>query len=131
MSGDEQVLEDLEAQWGQARGYDRMALMMGSHPETAIFRRFLALSAENLLYLQAEINDLETDFHEAQKADRESSLAARREYQMNWYQLQSSVDVDGSGTHDGTQWTLALEIRQKLKYYRISSQPWIFLVPTR
>ena len=41
------------------RGYPRLAALMGSYQETAIFRRFGKLNMLNLLSLQAELTDLE------------------------------------------------------------------------
>jgi hypothetical protein len=40
-------------------GYPKLARHMGASPEIAIFRRFGALNAQNLLYLQAELVHLE------------------------------------------------------------------------
>jgi hypothetical protein len=40
-------------------GYPKLSRLMAFYPEVAIFRRFGALNAENLLYLQAELQDLE------------------------------------------------------------------------
>jgi hypothetical protein len=40
-------------------GYTKLASVMGKNPELAIFRRFSALNAKNLLYLQAEHVNLE------------------------------------------------------------------------
>ncbi len=42
-------------------GYDLLGRLMGEVPETGIFRPFIALSSENLLYLQAELATLEVD----------------------------------------------------------------------
>ncbi len=42
-------------------GYTALALLMGRVPEVAIFRRFSTLNARNLLYLQAELVQLEDD----------------------------------------------------------------------
>ena len=41
-------------------GYAKLASFMASDSEFAIFRRFGALNAQNLLYYQAELMDLET-----------------------------------------------------------------------
>jgi hypothetical protein len=39
-------------------GYTKLAIQMGQYSEMAIFRRFGALNAQNLLYLQAELVQL-------------------------------------------------------------------------
>jgi hypothetical protein len=41
------------------QGYPMLAAYMGLTPETNIFRRFSILNARNLLYLQAELTNLE------------------------------------------------------------------------
>jgi len=43
------------------KGYPKLAGQIELCPETAIFRRFGALNAENLLYFQAELVWLETE----------------------------------------------------------------------
>lgn len=48
----------------RAEGYDRLGLMMGMLPEMTAFRRFGALSAEDLLYRQAELMELERSLRE-------------------------------------------------------------------
>lgn len=95
-------------------GYPKLATLMGHSPEVAIFRRFNTLNARNLLYLQAELVDLETRLEEASRADAESSNLDRRRHDRHWPSLSESVTTpDGNST----QWTLALQIREKLKEY--------------
>ncbi|KAI0479761.1 hypothetical protein F4859DRAFT_529914 [Xylaria cf. heliscus] len=54
-------------------GYTKLAEYMGQQPQLAIFRRFGTLANANLLYLQAEIAELELRLKDVQKQDRESS----------------------------------------------------------
>ena len=44
------------------RGYPKLANLMGSYPESAIFRRFGRLNALTLLSYQAELVDLEHQY---------------------------------------------------------------------
>jgi hypothetical protein len=52
-------------------GYPRLAAFMNSDDDGAIFRRFGTLYTRNLLYLQAEIVDLEAQLLELDSLDAE------------------------------------------------------------
>ncbi len=107
---------DVEAQNPRPRkgGYDLLGRLMGDVPETGIFRSFAALSAENLLYLQAELATLETDWRETQEANRISLDVVKQQRIYNWDKLRHSEYADD----EENQWDTALEIREKLKEYR-------------
>lgn len=45
-------------------GYAKLASLMGAHPAVIFIPRFGALTAQNLLYLQAELDQLEPEFRE-------------------------------------------------------------------
>jgi hypothetical protein len=115
---------DLEAQRAatdtERRGYSLLGRLMGDYPGVAIFRSFSSFSAENLLYLQAELVALEDDLRQAQKEDRTSPHRERRQYGVNWTQLNESLEREdsSSGREDGTQWATILDMREKLKEYR-------------
>ncbi|KAK0620693.1 hypothetical protein B0T14DRAFT_567423 [Immersiella caudata] len=95
-------------------GYTRLASLMGAHPEMAILRRFGSLNVLNLLYLQAELTNLENELHCAARVDSESGHPDRAEYSRDWETLRNSVaDEDG----DPTQWKLMLQVREKLVEY--------------
>jgi hypothetical protein len=51
-------------------GYAQLASLMGAHPEVAVFRRFGALNAQNLLYLQAELTHLELELRSTAGANK-------------------------------------------------------------
>ncbi|KAF2741505.1 hypothetical protein EJ04DRAFT_547840 [Polyplosphaeria fusca] len=96
------------------RGYNVLASFMGAYPEMAIFRRFGALNARNILYLQAEITDLETQLLNAEKSDIESKHQDRSIYSRDWRTLSESLEAaDG----DSTQWKIFLHLREKLHEY--------------
>ena len=85
---------------------------MGLLPETAIFRRFGALNAQNLLYFQAELVFLEKQLRELELSDNKDPHGMKSQYALDWYWLSQSVD-DG----DDKQWKLARKIRATLREY--------------
>ena len=96
----------------KVHGYPRLAGKIEIRPEFAIFRRFGALNAENLLYLQAELTDLENSLRQQQKVDSESGHPRKSIYSRSWYPLSISAKHG-----DTTQLDIVLEIRKKLKAY--------------
>ena len=99
-------------------GYPKMGLLMGKCPEYAILRRFGALNAENLLYLQAELKVLETKLRMYQEADRNSGHDERKIYSLDWETLENSGNnATTTSGNDGNQWKTILTIREKLKEY--------------
>lgn len=93
-------------------GYPKLADAMNLTPEMAIFRRFGELNALNLLYLQAELMDIEQQLKEAQIADHASSNEHKSLYSKNWWYLSASAQ-DG----DDEQLRLAEVAREKLEKY--------------
>lgn len=93
-------------------GYRRLAVLMSRNPEMAIFRSFKTLNVQNILYLQAELNELETISEKLHQYDRASSHPKRRSNHKNWYYLSHSK-MDGNDE----QWQNALDIRAKLHEY--------------
>lgn len=84
---------------------------MNLYPEIAVFRRFGNLNALNLLYLQAELQDLEQSLHRLQVRDSNSPAGAAL-HSVNWWYLAHSQDSENS-----EQWQLFQKIREKLKEY--------------
>ena len=126
---------DLEAQDDPRtrgiEGYAHMGRLMGERPDVAIFRSFSAFSAENLLYLQAELVALENDLRVAQASDKTSLHAQRRRYGVDWMRLSGSLEEETSehrGADDGMQWATVLEMRAKLKEYRACLFPFRTMV---
>lgn len=101
-----------------AEGYDRLGRLMGRHPETTAFRRFGELAAEDLLYRQAELVELERSLREYQKADKESGNKTRQGYALSWNRIQASSEEDAQSGHNSSQLETILEIREKLERYR-------------
>ena len=98
-------------------GYAKIASIMGSHPEVAILRRFGALNAQNLLYLQAELVALEQDLRAISAKDSTSNEQNRTKYSRDWYTLSRSQNQTTGGEDAGKQWQTILQIRAKLKEY--------------
>lgn len=104
-------------------GYAKLASLMGANPEVAILRRFGAMNAQNLLYLQAELVALENELRDDADQDSASDDRDRERYSRCW-DLLSRSDDNGSGGDEtvGQQWQTMLRIREKLKEYS-SSKP--------
>lgn len=93
-------------------GYPKFAELMNVIPETTIFRRFGALNALNLLYLQAELIHIERDLRDTQISDNQSPEGYKSLYARNWYFLENS-EQDG----DKEQLQLVERAREKLEKY--------------
>ncbi|KPI43696.1 uncharacterized protein AB675_6190 [Cyphellophora attinorum] len=92
-------------------GYAKIAERISKHPELGIYRRFGALNAQNILYLQAEIHELEADLRNYAEEDAAQPRDSERsKYSRNWHKLSSSND-------DRRQWNTVCLIREKLKEY--------------
>lgn len=89
------------------RGYHRLAHLMGNFSETAIFRRFSTLNMVNLLTLQAELLDLETQLHDIWSEDGERDI--EKNYAVNLFAMIRSPN--------SMQAQMATIIRDKLKEY--------------
>lgn len=101
-------------------GYPRLAHLMGSDPALAIFRRYGSLNAQNMLYMQAELNELESELHAVASEDRFSGHTEKERYSREWWRL---ARAQGG---DSLQWKKCLEIRTKLREYSanvLSSTP--------
>ena len=92
------------------RGYAKVAQLMASHNELAIFRRFQELNMRNLLYLQAELSHLEAELRDIVEADTKYPECANNSY--DWWSLTQAEDCGGA-----EQWDKILEIREKLDKY--------------
>lgn len=95
-------------------GYPHLARKIGAQPEYSIYRRFGALHAENILYLQAELADLEKRLQEQQQLDSASTQGRKSKYSLNWYWLRESNSAQDGDTK---QIDLILQIRQTLNEY--------------
>ncbi len=90
-------------------GYPKVAAFMGLKPGFNIFRRFGALNARNLLYMQAELNELELELQEIAIEDATCEDPKRLLYATRWRDLNEG--------RDDVQWKMVLRIRERLKEY--------------
>lgn len=102
----------------EVQGYPQLAHHMGTISDSLIFRRFASLNAKNLLYLQAELMNLETKLRKYELADSRCSGSNRSTYGRDWYWLSRSAE-DGSTK----QWRTVLSIRKKLRIYSEDERP--------
>jgi len=68
-------------------GYTKLAALMGAYPEVAIVRRFAALQMQRILYLQAELVDLESQLRDIEEGDRLSGDEERQDCAFDWLAL--------------------------------------------
>lgn len=91
-------------------GYWKVANLMATRDELAILRRFRSLNMQNLLYLQAEIINLQDELMKL--ASRDSGVPGREFHDKDWWSLANGLE-DG----DRDQWKKILELREKLETY--------------
>ena len=94
------------------KGYNKLAILMSKNPEVAILRRFGTLNMLNLLYLQAELAELERKFETAYLDDAVSNNADVREFCKSMVALRKSKDGP-----NGDQLEQFLAIQGKLEKY--------------
>lgn len=86
---------------------------MGESPALTIFRRYGTLNAQNILYMQAEINELEKELQDISSEDRYSSNSEKQRFSREWWRL---ARAQGG---DSLQWKKFLELREKLDEYSL------------
>jgi hypothetical protein len=105
------TLEELADELGPPRGYPQVATFMGTHPELAMVRRFRGLNARNLLYLQAELVQVEIELLECEKKDAQDKVDKRKNnYSKNFAWLLKHKQGN-------RQYELIERMRGKLKEY--------------
>jgi hypothetical protein len=92
-------------------GYPQFARFIGTKKGYAIFRRFAALNARNLLYLQVELLELEDELDKIEEAN--SKDEDLRLIQFSTLHLRA-YDDDHKG---GQQYKIVMLLREKLKQY--------------
>ncbi|KAF7449413.1 hypothetical protein Ptr902_03331 [Pyrenophora tritici-repentis] len=75
-------------------GYPKLAARTEVQPELAIYRRFGAMNAQNLLYYQAELVDLEVKLRAQQVRDDKDRKGQKTKYAKTWFRLEDSEDDD-------------------------------------
>jgi hypothetical protein len=95
-------------------GYAQIAWRMSAYPDLAIVRRFQELNVQNVLYLQAELCDLEEQLRKQEETDSASQSQTQRWNARSWRSLQKGSALPGG---DDSKWQLVLLVREKLKEY--------------
>ncbi|KAL8988652.1 MAG: hypothetical protein Q9169_008518, partial [Polycauliona sp. 2 TL-2023] len=94
--------------------YTKLAAMMANHAEAGIFRRFDNLNIKNLLYMQAELVDLEDELHDIESEDKKSRDPNVILFASSMQALRKST---GTGTKHSIQWVKYKEVREKIHAY--------------
>ena len=93
-------------------GYPRLAERIAVKPETGIYRRFDALNARRILYLQAELCILEKKLQQREEKDNRATTGKGPEYATD-YQIMLEAPVN---VHH-PQLELIQEMQDKLEQY--------------
>ncbi|KAJ4556444.1 hypothetical protein HRR78_002105 [Exophiala dermatitidis] len=111
---------------GTLKGYPKAARLMEQFPDAAIFRKFTALTAFQLMSLQAELLDLEDQLWQTCKDDDASQDEKTRKRTRQFFTLHKSRAPDDD------QLKLLRRSRQKVQEYCASkSTPEIRAIETR
>lgn len=79
-------------------------------PETGIYRRFDALNARRILYLQAELCAIEKDLQDREKKDNRDPRGQRSDFASDY---ESMLEA----TEDNPQLDLVKKMQDKLEQY--------------
>jgi hypothetical protein len=96
------------------KGYPKIAARMSLIPETAMFRRFGALNALNLLYLQSDLAYIEKELEELECEDSKCNIGKRNRYAQNIRFLNTASIARDGGTK---QRELVMRMRETLHQY--------------
>ncbi|KAI1360641.1 hypothetical protein F5Y08DRAFT_331433 [Xylaria arbuscula] len=88
----------------------------GQQPQLAIFRRFASLTNANLLYLQAEIAELEVRLQEVQTKDSQLNREPGERGFHSWFKLSESADFD-PGSLEREPYELIMKLRELMAQY--------------
>jgi hypothetical protein len=91
-------------------GYPRLAGQISRHAQYGIYRSFAALNAQNLLYMQAEIHELEDELRRTEKADSLCTDDIRPNICGNW----TFLDLSKNEADACKQYNLFMRIRALL-----------------
>jgi hypothetical protein len=97
---------------GQVKGYEKLVSFMAGSP---ILKKYQRLAVRDLLYLQAELCELDYKYQSIAKKNA-AERDERKWYAVDWVLLEASV-TRGTGGDYGEQWRIALTIREKLREY--------------
>jgi len=96
------------------QGYPKLARFIGEQPGFAIFRRFSELNARNLLYLQAELLDIEEELYETEIDDQRDQDLRQLQFSMRGIHNGRAAP---EGSKARSRWKLYEDQRKLLKEY--------------
>lgn len=108
---------------GNMSGYDKLASFIGLDRGLSIYKRFASLNAKNILYLQAELVNLEAELKNIALEDIRSENPEKEPFPYSVFHLKRSYQIheyENDQIGHPTQWLKVLEIRQLLKEYSSS-----------
>jgi hypothetical protein len=111
----------LEAWRNHPSGYPRLAERIAVKPETGIYRRFDALNARRILYLQAELCAIEKDLQLQEKNDNRDPRGHRSDFASDYESMLEAME-------DNPQLDLVKKMQDKLEQYSECSHqclPWL------
>jgi hypothetical protein len=97
--------------FSKPQGYHRLASLMSIDTSIAIFRRFDEINMLNLLSLQAEIFELQTNFRLECYLDDTSDDPSKRDFLTYFLRPHQSKEKSGE------QYSMLLTLRDKMKIY--------------
>ena len=92
-------------------GYPQLAQFLHLDPSFWIFRRFAALNAKNLLYMQAELVNLERELADLEEESCKSGIGAAAQYRV--FELKNEM----ADANVRKQWEKVMEVRGVLREY--------------
>lgn len=101
-----------EAREAELVGYSKLANMMATKPDIAIFRKFRLLPVMNILRLQSELQDLESQLRDIWQLEHEEN-DFRRTFRTDFRYMREQLN------EDSIQYDILQEIGVKLKEYCI------------
>jgi hypothetical protein len=115
----EKAVAPMDPFYDLVAGYPKLAGRMGAMPEIAMFRRFGALNARNLLYMQNELAVLGKKLKQIEVEDSKSMEGKKRSYCRNAVWLNTAnIKFDGQlRDGDAKQRDLVLKMRVLLNQY--------------
>lgn len=106
---------------GLIPGYPKLAGRMGALPQIAMFRRFGALNARNLLYLQNDLAWLEQELRKQEEKDSLDNSGKKMKYAFNarWINTAHYCPKHDGKVRDGDrkQQELVMDMRKLLNEY--------------
>lgn len=99
------------AQKKALEGYPKLARFIGEKPGCAIFRRFAALNARNLLYKQVELLELEHTLDEVEEENSRDPETRAFQFEIRLLKAQPK------GSRGWEQLDLMRQLDEKLKNY--------------